>query len=114
MKEYKERRQKKAATLVMKILTNKQKIMASAHSNYLPPITEPQISINTRATSDSPPKKVLDKQKRSQSKAEDRPGAKKKLNFGMPTNKKDADLLKSVEVKSKVNRAILPKPMSKK
>ena len=40
VKEYKERREKKAATIVMKILTNKQKIMASAHSSYLPPITE--------------------------------------------------------------------------
>lgn len=58
VKEYKERREKKAGTIVLKILTHKQKIMASAHSNYLPPITETQPSIITRGTSDSPPKKA--------------------------------------------------------
>jgi hypothetical protein len=110
VKEYKERREKKAGTIVMKILTNKQKIMASAHSNYLPPITETQPSIITRGTSDSPPKKAMESQKRSQSKADDRSGAKKNLNFAMPSKKKDADLLKSVEIKTKVHKAILPKP----
>lgn len=34
---------------------------------------------------------------------------KKNLNFGMPSNKKDEDLLKSIEIKTKL-KAILPKP----
>ena len=110
VKEYKERREKKAGTIVLKILTHKQKIMASAHSNYLPPITETQPSIITRGTTDSPPKKAQESQKRSQSKAEDRSGANKNLNFAMTSKKKDADLLKSVEIKTKVYKAILPKP----
>lgn len=65
VKEYKERREKKAGTMVMKIINNKQKMMASAHSNYLPPIADTQHSIITRGRSDSPPKKALEGQKRS-------------------------------------------------